>query len=63
MQELIYQPNMAEFYNYEGTYWYPEDEYSFQHYSPDFDSNIYKVQYRDNYGYTQYSVKEMVLTV
>ena len=42
---------MAEFYNYEDTYWYPQDEYSFQHYSTDFNSKIYKVQHRDDYGY------------
>ena len=42
---------MAEFYNYEDTYWYPQDEYSFQYYSTDFDSIIYEVQHRDDYGH------------
>ena len=42
---------MAKFYHYEDTYWYPQDEYNFQYNSTNFDSNIFKVQNRDDYGH------------
>ena len=42
---------MAEFYNYEDAYWYPQDEYNFKYNSTNFDSNIFEVQNRDDYGH------------